>query len=72
MTLSEELNWRGLIQASTLKDTSSLDSGQWTLYIGFDASAPSQTIGNLSAMLAVQTFLRHGHKAIILAGGATA
>ena len=71
MTLSEELNWRGLVQASTLKDMSLFDSGQWTLYIGFDASAPSQTIGNLASMLAVQTFLRHGHKAILLAGGAT-
>ena len=71
MTLSEELNWRGLIQASTLEDASLLDKGKWTFYIGFDASAPSQTIGNLASMMAAQAFLRHGHRAILLAGGAT-
>ena len=71
MTLSEELNWRNLIRESTFKETGFLDKGKWTFYIGFDASAPSQTIGNLAAMMAVLTFLRHGHKAILLAGGAT-
>lgn len=72
MTLSEELKWRGLIQDTTLEDAALLDKKDlWTFYIGFDASAPSQTIGNLASMMVVKTFLRHGHKAIILAGGAT-
>ena len=71
MTLSEELKWRGFIQDTTLEDAGRLDGRDWTLYIGFDATAPSQTVGNLAPMMAVKTFLRHGHKAIVLAGGAT-
>lgn len=72
MTLSEELQWRGLIHQSTFQDTSKLDiEGKWTFYHGFDASAPSQTIGNLAAMMIDRVFMRHGHHAIILAGGAT-
>ena len=71
MTLSEELQWRGFVQDSTFKDLSELDKQTWTFYIGFDASAPSQTIGNLASIMACRVFLRHGHQAIILAGGAT-
>ena len=71
MTLAEELKWRGFIQDTTLENAGQLDDHRWTLYIGFDATAPSQTVGNLAPMMAVKTFLRHGHQAIILAGGAT-
>lgn len=72
MTLSEELKWRGLVKDTTIEDLSVFDQERKrTLYCGFDASAPSQTIGNLAALLAVKTFLRHGHKAILVAGGAT-
>ena len=71
MTLSEELSWRNFIQESTLEDIALLDQGEWTFYIGFDASAPSQTIGNLASMMVARTFLRHGRRAILLAGGAT-
>ena len=72
MTLSEELQWRGLIQNTTLSDSRLFDQKkEWVFYIGFDASAPSQTVGNLASMMAAQVFLRHGHRAIILAGGAT-
>lgn len=71
MTLSEELEWRGFINQTTLTDLKELDSKQWTFYHGFDASAPSQTVGNLAALMFDKVFLRHGHKAILLAGGAT-
>lgn len=71
MKLSKELQWRGLIEESTLKDLSALDDQDWTLYCGFDASAPSQTIGNLVPLMVLKTFLRHGHKVIVIAGGAT-
>ena len=71
MTLSEELSWRGLINQTTLGDLNQLDQGSWVLYCGFDASAASQTIGNLATLLAVKAFSRHGHKVILLAGGAT-
>ncbi len=71
MTLSEELIWRGFVQDSTLPDLRILDDSKLTFYHGFDASADSQTIGNLAAMMVDRLFLRHGHQAIILAGGAT-
>lgn len=71
MKLSEELKWRGFINQTTLDDLLALDVKQWTFYHGFDASAPSQTVGNLAAMMLDRLFMRHGHKAIILAGGAT-
>ncbi|MCB9821650.1 tyrosine--tRNA ligase [Candidatus Nomurabacteria bacterium] len=71
MTLSEELQWRGFVQDSTYSDLSQLDNQTVTFYHGFDASAPSQTIGNLAAMMLDRAMIRHGHKAIILAGGAT-
>lgn len=71
MTLSEELTWRGFINQTTLTDLTVLDNQTWTFYHGFDASAESQTVGNLAAMMLDRLFMRHGHRAIILAGGAT-
>lgn len=71
MTLSEELQWRGFVHQTTLPDLRVLDNQKWTFYHGFDASADSQTVGNLAAMMLDRVFLRHGHKAIMLAGGAT-
>lgn len=71
MTLSEELAWRGFVQQTTFKDIKELDNKTWTFYHGFDASADSQTVGNLAAMMLDKVFIRHGHKAVLLAGGAT-
>lgn len=71
MTLSEELQWRGFINQSTLANVKDLDKKQLTFYQGFDASAPSQTVGNLAFMMMARILMKHGHKAIILAGGAT-
>lgn len=71
MKLSEELKWRGMVNQTTLADLSVLDNEKITFYQGFDASAPSQTIGNLAAMMVSMTLLRHGHTGIILAGGST-
>lgn len=71
MTLSEELQWRGFVQQTTLQMLSDLDAKKAVFYHGFDASADSQTIGNLAAMMFDKVFMRHGWKAVILAGGAT-
>ena len=71
MTLWEELNWRGLVYQTTITDTSIFEQKTITFYHGFDASSDSQTIGNLAAMMLDLCLLRHGHKAIVLAGGAT-
>lgn len=71
MTISEELMWRGFVQQTTLRQLSLLDQQKVTFYHGFDASADSQTVGNLAALMLDRLFLRHGHNAILLAGGAT-
>lgn len=71
MSLSEELAWRGFINQMTFKSSNDLDKQQRTFYHGFDASAPSQTVGNLAAMMFDKVFMRHGWKAILLAGGST-
>lgn len=71
MTLSEELQWRGFINQTTYTDLTDLDKGPQTFYHGFDASADSQTIGNLAALMFDKVFIRHGYKALLLAGGAT-
>ncbi|HUD05433.1 MAG TPA: tyrosine--tRNA ligase [Candidatus Saccharimonadales bacterium] len=71
MTLSEELTWRGLVNQTTFPDLRLLDKTKLTFYHGFDASADSQAVGNLAAMMLDRCFMRHGHNAIIVAGGAT-
>lgn len=71
MKLSEELKWRGFVNQTTIADLSVLDNQSITFYHGFDASSDSQTIGNLAAMMLDKAFVRHGHNAILLAGGAT-
>jgi tyrosyl-tRNA synthetase len=71
MTLSEELTWRGFVNQTTLENIADLDKEKRTFYMGFDASADSQTVGNLAAMMFVKCFLRHGYSGVLLAGGAT-
>lgn len=69
--LSDELAWRGFVNQTTFKDVKQLDGEPITFYFGVDPSAASMTIGNLAAAMMVRTFMRHGHKAVILIGGAT-
>jgi tyrosyl-tRNA synthetase len=71
MKLSEELKWRGFVNQTTLPALTKLDEEKWIFYNGYDASSDSLTIGNLATVMLNKCFLRHGHKAIILAGGAT-
>jgi tyrosyl-tRNA synthetase len=71
MKLSEELVWRGFIHQTTYKDTKALDGDPITFYLGVDPSADSMTVGNLAVMMMVRQFVDHGHKAILLLGGAT-
>ncbi len=71
MTLSEELEWRGFVNQTTLTDIRKLDDAPSTFYHGFDASADSLTVGNLAGLMVDKTFIRHGYTAVILAGGAT-
>lgn len=71
MTLSEELQWRGTLHQTTFKDLSQIDGEPLTFYFGVDPSAPSMQIGNLAAAMMIRRFIDHGHKAILLVGGAT-
>jgi len=71
MTLSEELSWRGFVNQTTFKDIKELDKAPLTFYWGVDPSASSMTVGNLAMAMMVRHFIKHGHKAILLVGGAT-
>lgn len=71
MTLSEELAWRGFVNQTTYHDPSALDGEPITFYLGVDPSANSMTVGNLAVVMMVRHFIEHGHKAILLVGGAT-
>lgn len=73
MTLSEELTWRGFANQTTYKDIHALDdtSQPVTFYWGVDPSADSMTVGNLAIAMMVRHFIEHGHKAVLLVGGAT-
>jgi tyrosyl-tRNA synthetase len=69
----DELTWRGLIAVSTDLDDlrKALDSGQVTLYGGFDPTAAGLHIGNLVLLLTMRRFQLAGHRPIGLVGGAT-
>ncbi|MHB1864607.1 MAG: tyrosine--tRNA ligase [Candidatus Saccharimonadales bacterium] len=71
MTLSEELTWRGFLEQTTFKDIKAIDSSCYSFYWGVDPSADSMTVGNLALAMLVKHFIRGGHKAVLLVGGAT-
>lgn len=71
MTLSEELTWRGFVNQTTYKDIAALNDEPITFYWGVDPSADSMTVGNFALAMMVRHFIDHGHKAILLVGGAT-
>ena len=71
MSLSEDLQWRGFVNQTTIKNISKLDDEKLTFYWGVDPSSDSMTIGNLAAAMMVRQFILAGHKAILLVGGAT-
>lgn len=71
MTLSEELTWRGFVNQTTYKDITALDGEPITFYWGVDPSADSMHVGQLAMAMMIRRFIDHGHKAILLVGGAT-
>lgn len=70
MTLVDELQWRGFLNQTTFTDITDINEPR-TFYFGVDPSADSMTIGNLASMMMVRHFIDHGHKAVLLVGGAT-
>lgn len=72
MKLFEELKWRGLVDnISHPEIEEKLNNGKVTFYIGTDPTADSLHIGHLSSMLVAKRLANHGHKPVILVGGAT-
>jgi tyrosyl-tRNA synthetase len=69
----DELSWRGLIAITTDLDElrKALATGQVTVYIGFDPTAPGLHIGNLVQLLTLRRLQLAGHRPIGLVGGAT-
>jgi tyrosyl-tRNA synthetase len=70
MTLSEELQWRGLIKDRTFEDINWVNTPR-TFYLGSDASSDSLTVGNLAIYMLARLLAAHGWKAVLLMGGAT-
>ncbi len=70
MTLSDELDKRGFINQSTLKDPKWLDKPK-TVYLGVDPSADSLHVGNLASFMPLRHMMDKGWKVILLVGGAT-
>lgn len=70
----EELKQRGLIEQQTdeegLKALLAEKSGV-PLYIGFDPTATSLHVGSLLPIVVMAHFQKHGHKPIVVLGGAT-
>ncbi|MFP5225568.1 MAG: tyrosine--tRNA ligase [Actinomycetota bacterium] len=73
MDLFEDLRWRGLAYQWTGEDAlpELLNSQKIRLYIGFDPSADSLTIGNLLVLILLRRFQAAGHVPIAVVGGAT-
>jgi tyrosyl-tRNA synthetase len=71
MKFTDELAWRGFINQTTYKDLNFLNDNKVTFYFGVDPSADSMQIGNLAAAMMTKCFIKHGHKPVILIGGAT-
>jgi tyrosyl-tRNA synthetase len=70
--LFADLTWRGLVYQMTDPALEPLlENGSLTAYIGFDPSADSLHAGNLLQLVNLARLQRAGHKAIVLAGGAT-
>ena len=73
MNLLEELQWRGIIYQQTdeqdIKEL--LENEKISLYCGVDPTADSLHIGHLLPFLTLRRFQQHGHRPIVLIGGAT-
>lgn len=71
MTLFEELQARGLVEAATDPKIAELLNTPQTIYCGFDPSAASLQAGNLVSIMMLRRLQLAGHKVIAVVGGAT-
>ena len=69
--LFSELEWRGFVHHATQGIGPHLVEGRRTVYCGFDPTAPSLQLGNLTPIMLLRHFQLAGHKPIVLMGGGT-
>ncbi|PAQ16571.1 tyrosine--tRNA ligase [Bacillaceae bacterium SAOS 7] len=73
MDLMQELEWRGIVYQQTDEEGMKelLNKESVSLYCGVDPTADSMHIGHLLPFLTLRRFQNHGHRPIVLVGGAT-
>ena len=71
MNLIDELKWRGLLFDQTPELQKRIEEGPLKVYIGYDPTAPSLTIGNLVTIMLLVHAQCHGHQPFVVLGGAT-
>ena len=72
MTFFEELEWRGVVKDISSPDLEEkLNNEKLTFYLGTDPTADSLHIGHYASFVTAKRLAMHGHKPIILVGGAT-
>ncbi|MFS0574839.1 tyrosine--tRNA ligase [Sporosarcina sp. 179-K 3D1 HS] len=71
--LMEDLKWRGLLYQQTDEEglEKVLNEEKIALYCGVDPTADSMHIGHIVPLLTLRRFQMHGHRPILLVGGAT-
>lgn len=69
----EDLKWRGLLYQQTDEEGMEelLSKEKISLYCGVDPTADSMHIGHIVPLLTLRRFQNHGHRPILLVGGAT-
>ncbi|MER2261018.1 MAG: tyrosine--tRNA ligase [Psychrobacillus sp.] len=72
-SLIEDLQWRGLLYQQTDAEGMEklLSTEKISLYCGVDPTADSMHIGHIVPLLTLRRFQMHGHRPILLVGGAT-
>lgn len=71
MSFFDELKWRKMIQDNTPEFEEHVNTKKTVGYIGFDPTSDSLHIGSLVQLIILKHFQSHGHKPIVLIGGAT-
>lgn len=69
----QELSWRGFIHQGTNLEglDAKMAEGPIVAYIGFDATAKSLHVGNLTQIMMLRLLQKHGHKPLIVMGDGT-
>ena len=67
----EELRWRGLLHDMVPDTAKHLQSKMRVGYTGFDPTADALHVGSLIPLIILKHFQNHGHRPVIVIGGAT-